>query len=55
MQYKGVHKPLREIAQELQVDAIMEGTVLRAGHRVRITAQCSQKWPKLLPGRSASN
>ena len=39
MQYKGVHKPLREIAQELDVDAIVEGTVLRVGRRVRITAQ----------------
>ena len=39
MQYKGVHKPLHEIARELEVDAIVEGTVLRAGHRVRITAQ----------------
>jgi TolB-like protein len=39
MQYKGVRKPLREIARELEVDAIVEGTVLRAGSRVRITAQ----------------
>ena len=39
MQYKGVHKPLREIARELEVDMIVEGTVLRAGRRVRITAQ----------------
>src|SRR5205814_8702563 len=39
MQYKGVHKPLREIARELEVDTIVEGTVLRAGRRVRITAQ----------------
>ncbi len=39
MLYKDVHKPLREIARELEVDAIVEGTVLRAGHRVRITAQ----------------
>src|SRR6266849_4051644 len=39
MLYKGVRKPLREIARELEVDAIVEGTVLRAGHRVRITAQ----------------
>src|SRR2546425_8044413 len=39
MLYKCVRKPLREIARELQVDAIVEGTVLRAGHRVRITAQ----------------
>jgi len=39
MQYKGIHKPLREIARELEVDAIVEGTVLRVGRRVRITAQ----------------
>ncbi len=39
MLYKGIRKPLREIARELEVDAIIEGTVLRAGDRVRITAQ----------------
>ncbi len=39
MLYKGVRKPLREIARELGVEAIVEGTVLRAGDRVRITAQ----------------
>jgi TolB-like protein len=39
MLYKGVHKPLREIAKELGVDAIVEGTVLRSGDRVRISAQ----------------
>src|SRR6266853_518436 len=39
MLYKGVRKPLREIARELEVDAIIEGTVLRAADRVRITAQ----------------
>ena len=39
MQYKGVHKPLREIARELDVDTVVEGTVLRVGPRVRITAQ----------------
>src|SRR2546425_2436627 len=39
MLYKGVHKSMREIARELDVDAIIEGTVLRAGRRVRITAQ----------------
>jgi TolB-like protein/Tfp pilus assembly protein PilF len=39
MQYKGVHKPLREIARELEVDFVVEGTVLRVGRRVRITAQ----------------
>ena len=39
MQYQGVRKPLPEIARELGVEAIVEGTVLRAGDRVRITAQ----------------
>ena len=39
MTYKHVHKPLPEIARELDVDAMVEGTVLRSGGRVRITAQ----------------
>ena len=39
MYYKGVHRPLREIARELQVDGIVEGTVMRSGPRVRISAQ----------------
>ena len=39
MLYKGAHKPLREIARELEVDTVVEGTVLRVGRRVRITAQ----------------
>jgi len=39
MQYKGVHKPLPQIARELHVDAVVEGSVLRSGDRVRITAQ----------------
>jgi len=39
MHYKGVHRPLREIAQELHVDGVVEGTVLRSGDRVRISAQ----------------
>jgi len=39
MQYKGVRKPLREIARDLEVDAIVEGTVLRVKGRVRVTAQ----------------
>lgn len=38
--YKGTKRPLPEIARELGgVDAVVEGTVLRAGDRVRITAQ----------------
>jgi TolB-like protein len=39
MGYKGVRKPLPEIAQELNVDAVAEGSVLRVGERVRITVQ----------------
>ena len=39
MVYKGARKPLPEIARELNVDAVVEGTVLRAGDQVRITAQ----------------
>ncbi len=37
--YKGTRKPLPEIARELKVDAVVEGSALRAGSRVRITAQ----------------
>ncbi|HEV2387522.1 MAG TPA: tetratricopeptide repeat protein [Candidatus Acidoferrales bacterium] len=39
MQYKGNRKPMPQIARELNVDAIVEGTVTRSGDRVRITAQ----------------
>jgi len=42
MQYKGVKKPLPQIARELNVDAVIEGSVLRSGDRVRITAQLIQ-------------
>jgi TolB-like protein/DNA-binding winged helix-turn-helix (wHTH) protein/tetratricopeptide (TPR) repeat protein len=37
--YKNVKKPLPEIARELGVDAIVEGTIMRSADRVRITAQ----------------
>ena len=39
MQYKGTKKTLPEIARELNVDGIIEGSVMRSGQRVRITAQ----------------
>ncbi len=39
MRYRGSDKSLRQIARELRVDAVVEGTVLRAGDRVRVTAQ----------------
>jgi TolB-like protein/DNA-binding winged helix-turn-helix (wHTH) protein/Flp pilus assembly protein TadD len=39
MTYKGARKPLPQIARELNVDTVVEGTVLRSGDQVRITAQ----------------
>ncbi len=39
MLYKGTKKPLRQIARELNVDGIIEGSVMRSGERVRVTAQ----------------
>jgi len=39
MPYKGARKPLKQIARELNVDAVVEGTVLRYGNQVRITAR----------------
>jgi TolB-like protein/DNA-binding winged helix-turn-helix (wHTH) protein/Flp pilus assembly protein TadD len=39
MVYKGARQPLPQIARELNVDAVVEGTVLRSGDQVRITAQ----------------
>lgn len=39
MQYKRAPKRPPQVARELQVDAVVEGTVLRSGDRVRITAQ----------------
>ena len=42
MHYKGTRKTLPEIARELDVDGIVEGSVQRSGSRVRITAQLIQ-------------
>jgi serine/threonine-protein kinase len=42
MQYKGTRKPLPQIARELSVDAVMEGSVLSSDNRVRITAKLIQ-------------
>lgn len=39
MQYKGTRKPLPQIGRELGVDGILEGSITRAGDRVRISAQ----------------
>jgi len=43
--YKGKELPVSEIARQLQVDNVLEGSVRKAGNRVRITAQ-------LIDGRS---
>jgi tetratricopeptide (TPR) repeat protein len=42
MDYKGTHESLEKIAHDLHVGAIVEGTVLRSGDRVRITAELVQ-------------
>jgi TolB-like protein len=40
MQFKGEHRlPTPEIAKMLDVDALLEGSVLRVGDKVRVTAQ----------------
>lgn len=39
MHYKGLDRPLTEIARELGVSHVIEGSVLRIGDRVRISAQ----------------
>ncbi len=39
MQYKGVNKPLRDVAQALGVDGILEGSVARSGGRVHVNLQ----------------
>jgi len=46
MQYKGVKKPLPEIAQELNVDAVVEGTVHRISDSVRIRVQLIEALPE---------
>lgn len=46
MRYKDTQKPLPEIARELQVDALVEGTVARSGDRLRITANLIQASPE---------
>ena len=46
MQYKGSKKALQEIAKELTVDAVLEGTVERSGDRVRVTVRLNQVSPE---------
>ncbi|MBI1748881.1 MAG: tetratricopeptide repeat protein [Acidobacteria bacterium] len=42
MSYKGTRRPLPEIARALKVEAVIEGSVQRAGSRVRIAVQLIQ-------------
>jgi len=46
LQFKGTTKPVQQIARELHVDAVLEGSALRAGGHVRITAQLVQANPE---------
>jgi len=46
MQYKGSKKSLREIARELNVDAVLEGAVARSGDRVKVTVHLAQASPE---------
>jgi TolB-like protein/DNA-binding winged helix-turn-helix (wHTH) protein/Tfp pilus assembly protein PilF len=39
MTYRGKEKPLPEIARELNVDLVIEGSVIRSGTHLRVTAQ----------------
>jgi TolB-like protein/DNA-binding winged helix-turn-helix (wHTH) protein len=46
VQYRGTRKPLPEIARELNVDGLVEGTVSRSGNHLRITANLLQASPE---------
>jgi TolB-like protein/Tfp pilus assembly protein PilF/predicted Ser/Thr protein kinase len=46
MRYKGLQKPLPEIARELDVDAVVEGTVLQVGDSVRLRVQLIEALPE---------
>jgi TolB-like protein/DNA-binding winged helix-turn-helix (wHTH) protein len=42
MQYKGVHRPMRDVARELGVDGVLEGSIERTGDKVHMTIQLIQ-------------
>jgi len=46
MQYKGTRKSVSQITHDLNVDAIVEGTILKSSGQVRITAQLIQPSPE---------
>ncbi|MBZ5616872.1 MAG: winged helix-turn-helix domain-containing protein, partial [Acidobacteriia bacterium] len=46
MQYKGTNKTVPQIARELHVDGVVEGSAMRVGDKVRITTQLIQANPE---------
>jgi TolB-like protein/DNA-binding winged helix-turn-helix (wHTH) protein/Tfp pilus assembly protein PilF len=58
MREKGTHKPLDQIARELNVDAVVEGSVIRVADKVRITARLTDTrddkdiWAQSFEGRA---
>jgi TolB-like protein/DNA-binding winged helix-turn-helix (wHTH) protein/Flp pilus assembly protein TadD len=46
MRFKGTRRSVAEIARELDVDAVVEGAVIRSAERVRVTAQVIQANPE---------
>ena len=46
MRFKGARKSVAEIARELDVDAVVEGAIIRSAERVRVTAQVIQANPE---------
>src|SRR5262249_27976323 len=52
MGYRGTTKPLREVARELGVDAVVEGSVIRSDNRGRITAELISAGAQRLWGES---
>ena len=46
MQFKASKKPVQEIARELNVDAVLEGTIERSGDRVRVTVHLDRASPE---------
>jgi len=46
MRYEGTKKSVPQIARELMVDAVVEGSVLRVGDRVRVSVQLIEAAPE---------
>jgi serine/threonine-protein kinase len=46
MQYKEIKKPISQIAQELNVDAVVEGSVYQTGNNIRIRVQLIDAFPE---------